>query len=446
MAKKRFKAKHKKIKAQKAKNINNAKKATEARTGSATYFLDEAKSAYLTGNRDNLKTAYSKLNTDDLSAMKEFIKENSTFAPVAIATDGPMSDAATALSRNKSLVRDSQNKNKNILLGIDDDVSKEITKELKSSVETGESYFNDIKKKLLNADNEIVDYSMYGDIVNEINSDSIPTANKKELEKILGFEDNILIKDNLTDKDITDFTSKTFKGDHTNREQVDQYVKDIRKNFIPSSDEEELVQAMNKRLKKSVENNGYYNNMGKAKQEHIKAKLEKKAKKKEKKTVKVEKKQQKKALGELRRTTGTEGGTIADFVKGQRGSMFNVGVNALFTIGDYKEGLKEGKTHLGAATDAAVSFVGMELLGVWGALGLGAAKGLTTLGVKGAKYAVESSRSMNNIQRFTPFADAQFQDNQQMATMRQSGMELAKMSQYNLQQTLMGTEARNLHR
>ena len=44
------------------------------------------------------------------------------------------------------------------------------------------------------------------------------------------------------------------------------------------------------------------------------------------------------------------------------------------------------------------------------------------------------------------FSGAQFADNQQLATMRQSGMEMAKMSQYNLQQTLMGNEANHLHR
>ena len=30
--------------------------------------------------------------------------------------------------------------------------------------------------------------------------------------------------------------------------------------------------------------------------------------------------------------------------------------------------------------------------------------------------------------------------------MRQSGMELAKMAQYNLEQSLMGAEAKHLHR
>jgi hypothetical protein len=53
---------------------------------------------------------------------------------------------------------------------------------------------------------------------------------------------------------------------------------------------------------------------------------------------------------------------------------------------------------------------------------------------------------MNSAANFQTFGDAQFMDTQQLATMRQSGMEMAKMAQYNLQQTLMGNEATYLHR
>ena len=53
---------------------------------------------------------------------------------------------------------------------------------------------------------------------------------------------------------------------------------------------------------------------------------------------------------------------------------------------------------------------------------------------------------MNSAANFQVFGDAQFMDTQQLATMRQSGMEMAKMANYNLQQTLMGNEATYLHR
>ena len=166
----------------------------------------------------------------------------------------------------------------------------------------------------------------------------------------------------------------------------------------------------------------------------------------EKKKAKKLKKAEKKEMSKLRIATETEGGTLTDFFKGYRGNLLNVGMSTISAISDYKEGRNQGKTVLGASADAALSFAASEVIGFPGMLGLMAIKGTASLAVKGSKYVIESSRSMNNIQRFTPFADAQFQDTQQLATMRQSGMELAKMSQYNLQQTLMGTEARHLHR
>ncbi len=143
----------------------------------------------------------------------------------------------------------------------------------------------------------------------------------------------------------------------------------------------------------------------------------------------------KKEIDKIRRYTGTEGGTLTDFFKGSRGNFLNVGMSVVGAVSEFKEGRNAGKTILGSATDATLSFAVTEMLGMRATIGLMAAKGITNLAAIGTKYALNSSRSMNNIQRFSPFADAQFQDTQQLATMRQSGMELAKMSQYNLQQT-----------
>ncbi len=58
----------------------------------------------------------------------------------------------------------------------------------------------------------------------------------------------------------------------------------------------------------------------------------------------------------------------------------------------------------------------------------------------------KAMRSLNSLSRVQTFGNASFQDTQQLATMRQSGMELATMSQYNLEQSLMGNEAQHLHR
>lgn len=155
----------------------------------------------------------------------------------------------------------------------------------------------------------------------------------------------------------------------------------------------------------------------------------------------------KKELKKFMNKSGANDATLRTALKGRNAwAMFGTGVAALSAVSDFKEGRKEGKTMLGSAADAAFAFVEGEILGIPGMLLKGGASLVGTGVTKGLVGAQQMSRSMNNMQRFAPFADMQFQDNQQLATMRQSGMELAKMSNYNLQQTLMGTEARNLHR
>jgi hypothetical protein len=68
------------------------------------------------------------------------------------------------------------------------------------------------------------------------------------------------------------------------------------------------------------------------------------------------------------------------------------------------------------------------------------------MAIKGTELLYKENRKMNSAANSQVFGGAQFQDTQQLATMRQSGMEMAKMAQYNLQQTLMGNEASYLHR
>ena len=138
--------------------------------------------------------------------------------------------------------------------------------------------------------------------------------------------------------------------------------------------------------------------------------------------------------------------TIASVAKGNKWTIANGAFAGIMGIADYKESRKEGKTVLESAGSAVFEFAKGEVLGFWGSVGLDIVKGVPKMAV-GAYNEVQSvNRSMNNLQRFTPFADSQFADTQQLATMRQSGMEMAKMANYNLQQTLMGTEAKYLHR
>ena len=115
-------------------------------------------------------------------------------------------------------------------------------------------------------------------------------------------------------------------------------------------------------------------------------------------------------------------------------------------ISDYKNARRKGHGVVSSGLRAAGSFVIGEMLGWKAQLGLMAVRAIPGAVVKGADMLYKENRRMNSAANQQVFGGSQFQDTQQLATMRQSGMEMAKMSQYNLQQTLMGNEATYLHR
>lgn len=124
---------------------------------------------------------------------------------------------------------------------------------------------------------------------------------------------------------------------------------------------------------------------------------------------------------------------------------FGVGLNLFNTVATYKEERKEGKGIISSGLRAGADFALGEILGMK-YMGLMAAQAAPRAIVKGVEGLGKLTREKNNMQRHEAFGYASFQDTQQLATMRQSGMEMAKMANYNLQQTLMGNEAKYMHR
>ena len=122
-----------------------------------------------------------------------------------------------------------------------------------------------------------------------------------------------------------------------------------------------------------------------------------------------------------------------------------IGLNAFFAISDYKNAREEGKGVIAAAGKSAGLFVAGEALGgaMFPVMAAAAAPKVAVSAMEGMQ---KMTRKMNSVQRIQTFGKAYFQDTNQLATMRQAGMELAKMSQYNLQQSVMGNEAQYMHR
>lgn len=125
--------------------------------------------------------------------------------------------------------------------------------------------------------------------------------------------------------------------------------------------------------------------------------------------------------------------------------VFNIGLNAAFAISDYKDARDSGKGVVGSAVKAGALFAAGEVL--QGAmLPVMLAGSIPKMAVGAIETTQRMTRQMNNMQRIQTFGESYFQDTQQLATMRQAGMELAKMSQYNLQQSMMGNEAQYMHK
>ena len=123
-----------------------------------------------------------------------------------------------------------------------------------------------------------------------------------------------------------------------------------------------------------------------------------------------------------------------------------VGFSAKAAVDKYKEARAEGKSAGSAAIRAGASAVAAEVLGPLGSTALMAAQVAPKIVSEGANALYTEYRRMNSASNFVPLGGVNFQDSQELATVRQSGMELAKMAQYNLEQSLMGAEAKHLHR
>ena len=126
--------------------------------------------------------------------------------------------------------------------------------------------------------------------------------------------------------------------------------------------------------------------------------------------------------------------------------VWNIGLNAAFAISDYKDARDSGKGVVGSAVKAGALFAAGEVLQGVMFPGVLLAGAIPKMAVGAIETTQKMTRQMNNMQRIQTFGESYFQDTQQLATMRQAGMELAKMSQYNLQQSIMGNEAQYMHK
>lgn len=127
--------------------------------------------------------------------------------------------------------------------------------------------------------------------------------------------------------------------------------------------------------------------------------------------------------------------------------LFNLAFSGYVGYDTYKEERAQGNSRLGALGKATMEFVMPELLGMGGYIAYEAIKALPGAALSAGQYISQQSRIMErNARDQAPFKTNTFVDSQQIYTMRQAGLALAEQSKYALQQSLMGDEARFMHR
>ena len=107
-------------------------------------------------------------------------------------------------------------------------------------------------------------------------------------------------------------------------------------------------------------------------------------------------------------------------IKNNKLSAVNTVVNTLATISTYKEQRRKGRGVISSGIRAAADFAMGEALG-WYALPVQLVKELPSAAIKGTEMLYKENRRMNSAANYQVFGSAQFADNQQLATMRQSG-------------------------
>ncbi len=341
---------------------------------------------------------------------------------------------------NKKIIQKNKNKEETI-----EALNKELPEYLKEQ-KSIKKQANKEKQKQIDIFNKELEAFLDEDraldsIVEEIN---LEKANKENsIKKGLQEQDKKWIKDthNQRQKEL----NEVFGGDEyleKSKERIltpTQEEIDIKNNL--NNKIEELQNAYNAELEKgpmSIETHNRLNN------EALEATVEKKN------YDNLKEYEKRKALYELEKSANEAAEKAAKEAAKKnlkKSAMRNLGhvTNGVFAVMDYKDAREAGNGVVKSVAKAGVEFAKGELLGGWYMAAM-AAKAVPTLAINTIEGVNTMSRSMNSMQKRQVFGDAQFMDTQQLATMRQSGMELAKMSQYNLQQAMMGNEAEYMHR
>lgn len=140
------------------------------------------------------------------------------------------------------------------------------------------------------------------------------------------------------------------------------------------------------------------------------------------------------------------GATLKNVAKNHKGAAFNVALGGFFAADTYKESRENGDGVLWSAAKAGSDFVLPFLLSPALYMGYEAVTGLPGAVIGTSEWYRDASRQAALEKRNAAFSNSHFNDTEQAYTMRQAGMAMAERSRYNVQQAMLGNEAKYMLR
>lgn len=128
------------------------------------------------------------------------------------------------------------------------------------------------------------------------------------------------------------------------------------------------------------------------------------------------------------------------------GKAVGIGLTGYFAVDGYNTARQEGNGVISSAVSGLSEAALPMLMGGWGYAAYAAVTELPGAAVSAVESYGQYGRNLARQNKQTPFMNSQFTETQQTYTMRQAGMQLAQRSKYNLQQSMLGDEARHMHR
>ena len=129
-----------------------------------------------------------------------------------------------------------------------------------------------------------------------------------------------------------------------------------------------------------------------------------------------------------------------------KSKLFNHGLMGYFALSEYGDHRDQGDGVITSLAKTGANQALMLATGIWPYMGFELLRNSGALVEAGESLAAERRAFYADEQYQAPFRTNTFVDNEQLYTMRQAGIALAKQAKYKQIATMMGNEARYMHR